>query len=53
MATGWSYDNTKMLITTWGQEDVQDNWTEYGELWKVGVEKTWQQCGTKIKKNYL
>ena len=60
MATGWSYDNTKALITIWGQEDVQRqldgiqrNRIVYqhvaSELWKVGVEKTWQQFLTKIK----
>ena len=60
MATGWSYDNTKALVTIWGQEDVQRqldgiqrNRIVYqrvaSELRKVGVEKTWQQCRTKIK----
>ena len=64
MATGWSYDNIKdnikALITIWGQEDVQQqldgvqrNRIVYqsiaSELQKVGVEKTWQQCWTKIK----
>ena len=59
MVTGWSYDNTKVLITIWGQEDVQRqldgiqrNRIVYqgvaSELQKVGVEKTWQQCRTKI-----
>ena len=53
MATGWTYDQTKALISIWGQEDVQReldgvirNRTIYekvaSELRKVGVEKTWQ-----------
>ena len=59
MATGWSYDNIKALITIWGREDVQRqldgvqrNRIVYqsiaSELQKVGVERTWQQCRTKI-----
>ena len=62
MATGWSYDNTKALITICGQEDVQQqlggvqrNRIVYqrsiaSELRKIGVERTWQQCQTKMKK---
>ena len=60
MATGWTYDQTKALISIWGQEDVQReldgvtrNRTIYekvaSELRKVGVEKTWQQCRSKVK----
>ena len=59
MATGWTYDQTKALISIWGQEDVQQeldgvirNRTIYekvaSELGKVGVEKTWQQCRSKV-----
>ena len=58
MATGWTYDQTKALISIWGQEDVQReldgvirNRTIYenvaSELRKVEVEKTWQQCRSK------
>ena len=60
MANGWTYDQTQALISIWGQEDVQReldgvarNRTIYervaSELRKVGVEKTWQQCRSKIK----
>ena len=60
MANGWTYDRTKALISIWGQEGVQReldgvarNRTIFeriaSELGKVGVEKTWQQCRSKIK----
>ena len=61
MATGWNYDNTKALITIWGREDVQRQLDGLQRnrivcqrsiaslLQKVGVGRTWQQCGTKIK----
>ena len=64
MVTGWSYnntkDNTKVIIIIWGQEDVQQqldgvqrNKIVYQriatEFQKVGVERIWQQCWTKIK----
>ena len=60
MATGWDYEQTKALISIWGQNNVQReldgvarNRTVYemisSELRKVGVEKTWQQCRSKVK----
>ena len=60
MATGWDYEQTKALISIWGQNNVQReldgvarNRTVYerisSELRRVGVEKTWQQCRSKVK----
>ena len=60
MAAGWNYDDTKALISIWGQEEVQReldgvarNKVVYervsSELRKVGVDKTWQQCRSKVK----
>ena len=60
MASGWSYDETKALITIWGQEGVQReldgvqrNRVVYqrivSELEKIEVLKSWQQCRTNIK----
>ena len=60
MASGWSYDEKKALITIWGQEGVQReldgvqrNRVVYqriaSELEKIEVLKSWQQCRTKIK----
>ena len=60
MATGWDYEQTKALISIWGQNNVQReldgvarNRTVYERissvLRKVGVEKTWQQCRSKVK----
>ena len=60
MASGWTYEQTRALISIWGQEDVQReldgvarNRIIYermsSELRELGVEKTWQQCRTKVK----
>ena len=60
MASGWSYDETKALITIWGQEGVQReldgmqrNRVVYqriaSELEKIEVLKSWQQYRTNIK----
>ena len=60
MAAGWSYEETAALIKIWGDENVQRQLHEVArnrsvyekvskELEKVGFERTWQQCRTKIK----
>ena len=60
MASGWTYEQTRALISIWGQEDVQReldgvarNRIIYermsSELRELGMEKTWQQCRTKVK----
>ena len=59
MASRWDYDQTKALISIWGQENVQRdfdgvarNRTIYkriaSELGKLGINKTWQQCRSKV-----
>lgn len=60
MAAGWSSEETRALVSVWGQANVQSqldgvarNRTVFEqiakELAKLGYEKTWQQCRTKIK----
>ena len=60
MASGWTYEQTRALISIWEQEDVQReldgvarNRIIYermsSELRELGVEKTWQQRRTKVK----
>ena len=60
MAGGWNVEQTKALVSIWGQEDVhkeldgvQRNRVVYEriskELAALGMERTWQQCRTKIK----
>ena len=60
MAAGWSGEETRALVSVWGQENTQSeldgvtrNRTIFEriakELREMGFEKTWQQCRTKIK----
>ena len=60
MASGWSTDATRALVSIWSQESFQSeldgvnrNRTIFEriakELRAKGYEKTWQQCRTKIK----
>ena len=60
MAAGWSAEETRELITMWGQENVQSQLDTVArnrvifknivkELGKIGYARTWQQCRTKIK----
>lgn len=60
MAAGWTTEETRALVSIWGQENVQSeldgvqrNRTIYEriarELKDRGFDKTWQQCRTKVK----
>ena len=60
MAAGWTTEETRALVSVWGQANVQselDGVTRNRsvfegiakELSDMGIEKTWQQCRTKIK----
>ena len=60
MAAGWTTEETRALVSIWGQENVQSeldvvqrNLTIYKwiarELKDRGFDKTWQQCRTKVK----
>ena len=58
--TGWSTRETEALIEVWGNANVQSKLDGVqrnraifekiaAELEKMGYEKTWMQCRTKIK----
>ena len=60
MAASWTAKETRALVGVWGQANVQselDGVTRNRsiferiarELSEMGIEKTWQQCCTKIK----
>ena len=60
MAAGWSTQDTKMLVSHWGEADVQSqldglirNKVIYEKISRkmevAGFPRTWQQCRTKIK----
>ena len=60
MTTGWTYEETRALVSVWGQEKVQSALDGVSrnrlifeiiaqELNKMNFQKTWQQCRTKIK----
>ena len=60
MAAGWSNEETKTLVSIWGEANVQNqldgvvrNKVVYEkiavEMGKLGFERNWQQCRTKIK----
>lgn len=60
MATGWSSEETKVLIGIWGEEEIQTaldgvvrNKVVYQKvataLSALGHSKNWQQCRTKVK----
>ena len=60
MAAGWSTQETKMLVSIWGEADVQSqldgvirNKVIYEKISRkrevAGFPRTWQQCRTKIK----
>ena len=60
MAAGWSAQETRVLVSIWGEADVQSqldgvvrNKVVYEkisrEMEKLGFIRTWQQCRTKIK----
>ena len=55
---GWSAEETKALISLWGQANVQsqlDGVTRNRSIYEKiardleGYDRTWQQCRTKIK----
>ena len=59
-STGWSNEETRALLGIWGAAEVQNqldgiirNRVIYekiaASLSKLGYERTWQQCKTKIK----
>jgi len=60
MAGSWNIEETKALITIWGQENIQRQLDRVNrnrdvyqhiamELEDERYAKTWQQCQTKIK----
>ena len=60
MASGWTAEMTRALVSVWGQANVQSeldgvvrNRTIFErisrELKEMGIHRTWQQCRTKIK----
>ena len=60
MAAGWSNEETRALVSVWGQANVQSELDSVarnrvvfqriaGLLEELGYERTWQQCRTKIK----
>ena len=60
MAAGWSTQETKTLVSIWGEADVQSqldgvirNKVIYEKISRkmeaAGYPRTWQQCRTKIK----
>ena len=60
MSGSWSIEETKTLISIWGEESVQSRLDcahrnrhifeqIVREMSDKGYEKTWQQCRTKIK----
>ena len=57
---GWSVDETRALISVWGQANVQSQLDGVmrnrviferiaRDMEELGYERTWQQCRTKIK----
>ena len=60
MAAGWRVEETRALVSLWGQANVQSeldivvrNRTIYEriarEMRALGYDRMWQQCRTKIK----
>ena len=60
MAGSWSTEETRTLISFWGEESIQSKLDKAHrnrdvferiahEMSDLGYEKSWQQCRTKIK----
>ena len=60
MAGSWNTEETRTLISIWGEESIQSKLDKTHrnrdvferiarEMSDVGYEKSWQQCRTKIK----
>ena len=60
MAGSWNTEETRTLISIWGEESIQSKLDKAHrnrevferialEMSDVGYEKSWQQCRTKIK----
>jgi len=60
MAGSWTNDETKTLLSLWGNENVQNKLDKVHrnrdiyeaiarDMAELGYERTWQQCRTKIK----
>ena len=60
MAGSWNTEETRTLISIWGEESIQSKLDKEHrnrdvferiarEMSDVGYEKSWQQCRTKIK----
>jgi len=60
MAGSWTNDETKTLLSLWGNENVQSKLDKAHrnrdiyeaiarDMAELGYERTWQQCRTKIK----
>ena len=60
MAAGWSAEETRVLISIWGEENVQSQLDMVArnhiilenisaQLEEMGYSRIWEQCRTKIK----